>query len=445
MAAVTVDFQKIVSKIKVMHAVNNGPIKESSVEQTRGNFKTYKEAKIPYARTHDASFCASYGGEHAVDVAAIFPDFKANPYDERSYDFQLTDEYLLTIKEAGTEIFFRLGNKIEHWSKKYGTIVPADFHKWAVICEHIIRHYNEGWANGYHMNIVYWEIWNEADGKKSNGDQPNWSGTPEEFYELYDVAANHLKSRFPNLKIGGPAVSWVENKEWIDGFFRSLKRDGKNTPLDFFSWHHYGQYVNGLCGNEQYVRNLLDSYGYTETESICNEWNYLENFTDKFIDSILGIIGIHGAAYTSAAMIASQKQPVDMLMYYDARPSAFNGLFDFYTLRPLKGYYAFYTFSNLFALENEVFTESDDNEVYVLAAEKDGRKSLLMTYYSPDKNKKEEKTVTVEENSNETLFCYLTDETDTFCEYIPEKDGGKLLFRLKPDSIIYLTNIGISD
>ena len=63
--------------------------------------------------------------------------------------------------------------------------------KWAEICEHIIRHYNEGWADGFYYNIEYWEIWNEPDNSQM------WTGTPEEFYELYRVAANHLKSCFP--------------------------------------------------------------------------------------------------------------------------------------------------------------------------------------------------------------------------------------------------------
>ena len=80
-------------------------------------------------RTHDASFYANYGGEHSVDIQAVFPIFNANPYDPSSYDFQLTDQYLQNIKDAGTEIFYRLGTKIEHWSKKYGTIVLANFHK----------------------------------------------------------------------------------------------------------------------------------------------------------------------------------------------------------------------------------------------------------------------------------------------------------------------------
>ena len=67
------------------------------------------------------------------------------------------------MQKAGTKPFYRLGQSIEHQTKKYGIYPPKDFKKWAKICEHIIRHYNEGWANGYRMGIEYWEIWNEAD------------------------------------------------------------------------------------------------------------------------------------------------------------------------------------------------------------------------------------------------------------------------------------------
>ena len=40
---------------------------------------------------------------------------------------------------------------------------PKDFQKWAEICEHIIMHYNEGWANGFHYGIKYFEVWFEPD------------------------------------------------------------------------------------------------------------------------------------------------------------------------------------------------------------------------------------------------------------------------------------------
>ena len=62
-----------------MHAVNNGPVKAGS-EQSRGNFNAFRSAKIPYVRNYDVAFYAGYGGEHTVDVHAIFPDFSKNLY-----------------------------------------------------------------------------------------------------------------------------------------------------------------------------------------------------------------------------------------------------------------------------------------------------------------------------------------------------------------------------
>ena len=101
-----------------MNAVNNGPFHNRHAKDLiRSNFDDYKAAGIPYARNHDAAFCSKYGGEHANDISAIFPNFDADPYDENSYDFTLTDEYIFVARDAGTEVFFRLGQKIEHCKK----------------------------------------------------------------------------------------------------------------------------------------------------------------------------------------------------------------------------------------------------------------------------------------------------------------------------------------
>ena len=67
MSELILNLDSTVGKIKPMHSVNNGPSKGRS-DQTRSNFDTFKDAHIPLARTHDASFCPSYGGEHTVDV-----------------------------------------------------------------------------------------------------------------------------------------------------------------------------------------------------------------------------------------------------------------------------------------------------------------------------------------------------------------------------------------
>jgi len=442
MATARVNFQSETGPVKVMHAVNNGPIRPSSVEQTRGNFDTFSAAKIPYVRNHDASFCSAYGGEHTVDVHAIFPDFNKNPYDPASYDFTLTDIYTKTIVDSGSGVFYRLGTKIEHLPKHYGSLVPADFKKWAVICEHIIRHYNEGWANGFHFNIEYWEIWNEPDGIAADGSQPNWSGTPEEYYEMYKIAATHLKKRFPHLKIGGPSMSYLFNQggNWIRNFLASLTEGGERVPLDFFSWHAYMRDPYDFVRMEEYLRKNLNDAGYTETESILNEYNYLEGWTDLFISSIEGIISMHGAAFTSAAMAVGQASTVDMLMYYDARPCAFNGMFDFYTYRPLKGYYPFVMYSHLYELGRSVQSISGDENLYVSAAKGENGYAMMFTHYRKDKQSADMNvTVQLSGVTDGIWEAKILDSNHTMDTTYVTAENGMLELQMPDDCVILLT------
>ena len=189
MDRIIVDFAKECGKVKPMHSTNNGPAYKFASDQRITNLHHFQRAGIPYCRTHDAAFYATYGGEHTVDVNNIFRNFDADPTDPASYDFQLTDEYMQVIELGGGHAFYRLGSKIEHWSKKYNTLPPKDFKKWAVICEHIIRHYTEGWADGYTFNIEYWEIWNEPDLDTDDSTHKRcWGGTAAEFYEFFRIA-----------------------------------------------------------------------------------------------------------------------------------------------------------------------------------------------------------------------------------------------------------------
>ena len=130
-ADVIVNPTQEIGPIKPMNGVNNGPAGPYGLgtSQTRDNFEDYRAANIPFARTHDAAFSECYGSEHTVDITSIFPDFSKNADDPQSYDFAITDWYLNRIREMGTEVFFRLGQKIEHHVKKYGIIPPADFKK----------------------------------------------------------------------------------------------------------------------------------------------------------------------------------------------------------------------------------------------------------------------------------------------------------------------------
>ena len=439
MSNVNIDFSKKTGKIKVMHAVNNGP-HVTRGDQVRGNQDYYRAARIPYARTHDAAFHAQYGGEHSVDIQAIFPNFDADVNDPQSYDFACTDKYISEIYEFGTKPFYRLGSKIEHYVKKFGTFPPKDYTKWAQICEHIIAHYTEGWADGFKYDLEYWEIWNEPDLDPDNS--PNkrcWQGTEAEFAEFYTVAATYLKNRFPNLKFGGPAIAW--NEDWLERFFERIK--DKHPPMDFLSWHWYGVEPNEMSKKGTRISKIAKRYGYGDAESILNEWNYVRGWGDEFVYSIETMISIKGACFTSACMAAAQKNPnIDMLMYYDARPCAMNGLFDFYTMRPLKGYYPFYIYANLYEMGNQVKSVSDDKDIYVVSAKNGNKAGIMITYYSEDDGNTP-KFVTVNVNGHDfsNAKIYITDVNQTMGENLVNKfDNGKITLRLERNSIVYIEN-----
>ena len=388
MQKLNVYLNETVGKIKPMSAVNNGPC--GSVVRGGGNAADYKEADFGFARLHDSAFCAAYGGEYSVDVHRVFPTFDADETDPANYVFAPTDEYLANIDASGTKIFYRLGAAIEHGYKK-GTIPPKDFLKWARISEHIIRHYTEGWADGFRYDIEYWEIWNEPDTKNWDGSKPCWQGTEEEFIDFYEVVAKHLKSCFPHLKIGGPAFCSPWSEAFIKPFLARVKEN--NVPLDFYSYHRYCKTPEDFRDAIRQSNRLLREAG-IKTETILNEWNYIRGWrNEEFAYSLATIANIKGASFTTACMCVGQEEDVDMLMYYDARPSGYNGLFRMVTYEKLKTYYAMRMFRDLKRIGTSVRVEKNgEGNVYLAAAAKDGRAAILLTHYKED-DTPEEKTV----------------------------------------------------
>ena len=384
------DLTKREGKFKILNATNGGPMyKRHATEQFRSNYTTYKEVGFPYTRNHDSGVCAAFGGPFSHDVTHIFPCFDADPYAPESYDFACTDEDILKAVEVGTKTFFRLGETIEHQIKKHATLPPKDFKKWAVICEHIIRHYNEGWANGFELNIEYWEIWNEPNYAPEDSDNKcTWGGTNAQFFDFYEIAAKHLKKCFPNLKIGGPAYAGNEKlgeEKWADEFLFEMRK--RNVEIDFFSWHQYENMPEKIIALGESLKKLLIKHGYEKAESICNEWNYVKGWTDEFVYSLEVIHGLKDASFIIAMMSLAQRSSVDMLMYYDTRPGVFNGIFDFYTLRPLKGYYPMKWYSDFYKMDSEVRPEKELEGIYSLCGiDKAGKILSVITHYTDDDN-----------------------------------------------------------
>ena len=87
MHPISVNFSRPAGPMKPLHGVNNGPVYKFTADQRITNLDAFQAAGIPYARTHDSSFCSNYGGEHTVDVHLIFRDFSRDPADPAAYDF----------------------------------------------------------------------------------------------------------------------------------------------------------------------------------------------------------------------------------------------------------------------------------------------------------------------------------------------------------------------
>ena len=434
MEVLSFDLSKKNGAFKMMNATNGGPWhRRHSSDQSRSNFEAYKAARIPYSRNHDANYCSVYGGPYCHDITAIFPDFNADPEDPASYDFACTDESILVTLEAGTKTFFRLGQTIEHQIKKHGTIPPRDFKKWAVICEHIIRHYNDGWADGLKLGMEYWEIWNEPDlDSDDSTNKRTWGGTKKQFFDLYEITAKHLKACFPELKIGGPALAG--NEEWAADFLREMKQ--REAPIDFFSWHIYCTEPKQLTEKAARMKKLLVENGYENAESILNEWNYVSNWEEKFVDSIKDVLGMKGAAFTMACMSAAQQSSIDMLMYYDTRPSVFNGAFDFYTCMPLKGYYPFLWYGMFYDMQAEIKCRTQAENIYTLCGtDKEDKTLTVVTYYTDEDATADAKTVRVDFGRDGTYELYLLDREH---DGVPVTVTSDLTVTLAPNTCVLI-------
>ena len=436
MSNITTDVSKCVGKMKIMHSVNNVPAGDA-VRAADGvsNFKYFKEAGIPYCRSHDAAGCYEYCGEFIVDVHRIFRDFDADENDPASYDFEYTDKYVQAAESVGSKVFYRLGAMIEHY-KKVGTFPPKDFAKWARICEHIIRHYNEGWADGYRYGLEYWEIWNEPECKNADGSTPCWQGTMEEFLEFFTIAAKHLKACFPELKIGGPAFCSCMRDHLNHMFFDALKKEG--IVLDFFSFHGYYSNPSTYIRDGEHAYELLCEYGVEgKTELILNEWNYVRSWTgDGYVYSIHTIKGLKGSSYIAGTMACGQASKIDQMMYYDARPCTWNGMFDTTFLTPLKGYYPFKMYGEMYRMGEQIYTVTDDERLYAVGARGENTAAVMITYFDDNEYAETRKSVKLSISGlyagrETTIEYYLLDENNDMTLFRMDKTSAdKLLTTL---------------
>ena len=322
--AAHVDFNRITGKLNPkQHGCNMAPGLSN-----RGNMNLDAEIRALHfhsSRTHDWSLWNP--GQRIIDTHFVFPLMKEDPADPSNYYFKASDAVIRNCRNTGMNIFYRLGTSIEHSGgeseeEHYNTIVPEDFEKYAEVLAGIIRHYTRGWADGCHSDMEYWEIWNEPDlGCRM------WTGSIEEFIRFFVIVLKRLKSEFPELKIGGPGLCGLKEE-----FFRNMLaacREAGTAP-DFISWHCYTSNVEQLAAQPARGREMLDSLGFTGTETCINEWHYgplswesvqRPATAEIFQTAVMGPAGLHGidsGVFNLSVLAAWQNTPLDSGFYYGA-------------------------------------------------------------------------------------------------------------------------------
>ena len=421
---IRIDFDSIVDEIRPVHNVGRMPEYETDSEVNR----CFTEANMTSCRTHDI---------HATDIHNIFPDFSRDADDESAYFFEDCDKVMASIVDTGMEPFFRLGIS---WSDpvrdREFLLPPADYDKWAQVCEHIILHYNEGWADGFRYGIEYWEIWNEPENSDNPADNHFWIGSDEAFFRLYDVTAKYLKNRFPDLKIGGYGScgfyaltktnaintgATARNQYFItyyQNFLRYMQAHG--SPMDFFSWHSYTT-TEKNAAYIQYVKETLSKAGYGDAEIICDEWNYNPMENDK-------IDRRYGANQTSM-LLMFQNEGLDMAHYYDGDDDGLMWAGLFVHGRQLSSaYYGFWAFGQLYKLgaQAEIKNMKLADDLYAVAATGADGQALLIANVS----EKRDRPLKIDAGNYKVDKCMTVNEA---CEWVeiplPDQiESGSMLY-----------------
>ena len=416
-AGVRVDFGSVVGPVKPVNGIGQPPVVGWG---NCGMFHYLKEAGIPYSRLHDVG--GAFGKNIFVDIPNLFRDFDADENDPKNYDFAFTDILLKGLVENGVEPYFRLGVTIENRAdiRPYRILPPKDYAKWARICEHVIRHYTEGWADGYRMKITHWEIWNEPDGYEKPADNRMFMAPFAEYCRFYETASKHLKAKFPHLKIGGYAscgfYDITKTRHHVQntgryGHLAKCFRDfvdyvkAHGCPWDFFSFHCYDDPANAVKQN-QYVRDYLDAHGFKSVELSLNEWMPF-TWTDRN-DSARKTASI-------AAMLAvMQNGPIDDAEIYDAKCGAgqYSPMFSSETSGPRPVYWVYYAFNELRLLKNAVRADCSIPDVYVVAAD-DGNGTGAIFLVS---TARATVPVSFDFQGREVVSCRVTDATRVYAE-----------------------------
>ncbi len=136
---------------------------------------------------------------------------------------------------------------------------PDSIDKWKEIIRTVAKHYLD-------LGIPFGvdEVWNEADGL-----YVFYSGTEEEFREVYRSTAEAVLEVNPDAYIAGPASA--PELVWHRSFPEFVARE--ELPMDAFTFHHYGSAELALNSIDKVAASLDRFPHFKKTAMVMDEWH----------------------------------------------------------------------------------------------------------------------------------------------------------------------------
>lgn len=266
------------------------------------------------------------------DMFVYFEDAKGNPI----YNWQYLDEVYDRMLAVGIRPFVELSffpkgiaaddGKTQMWYQNRITFDPQRLGKWRDLVHAFTQHA----VDRYGLDEVrkwYFEVWNEPN-LNMTPKAGFFEGTKTDYFNMYRVSAEAIKSVDAQLKVGGPATSNfiadhrhdgevldnsksvfysqdVINKQqwkgiWIEEFLAYCANN--NLPVDFISTHAYPtdyaldpvsgkgkdavRYVHSLRDDLTWIRQTLAKSKYPNAEIHITEWSTSPNSRDVMHDAL---------------------------------------------------------------------------------------------------------------------------------------------------------------
>ena len=198
------------------------------------------------------------------DDIGIYSEANGTP----AYDFARSDEIFDLLVDNGVAPIVELGSMPRalardpsrvHFNWEMGISPPKDWQLWQELVYRFVAHCVERYGAD-EVEKWYFEVWNEPECCPGFF----WSGTLDEYYQLYDYSAAGVRAALPNGRVGGPAAS---NPEQVtggfglgQGFLEHVANAAAPGQLDFFTYHTW-LFVGASVGGYFEGLDFLGSYG----------------------------------------------------------------------------------------------------------------------------------------------------------------------------------------